>query len=68
MKSLADDITPLDIPELNWLGTNYGMVWRRNRPLTPAVKALMAEIRLVEEERVNEEALLSISPPPANLH
>lgn len=64
MKSLADDITPLDIPELNWLGTNYGMVWRRNRPLTPAVKALMTEIRLVEEERVNEEALLSISPPP----
>jgi hypothetical protein len=53
----------LNIPELKWLSTNYGMVWRRNRPLSPAVKVVMAEIRGVEAELAEQEAELSIVTP-----
>ena len=62
-KSLAQDVVILNIPELKWLSTNYGMVWRRNRPLSPAVKVIMAEIRRVEAELVEQEAELSIVTP-----
>ncbi|MFM8608514.1 MAG: LysR family transcriptional regulator [Hyphomicrobiales bacterium] len=62
-RALADGIVLLDIPELNWLRTNYGLVWRRNRPLSPAVNVLMTEIRKAEDDVLKEEARLSLSPP-----
>lgn len=61
-KSVANELSLLDIPELGWLGTNYGMVWRRNRPPSPATQALMNEIRSIESELATEEARLSIAP------
>ncbi len=64
LKALYDGLTLLDIPELNWLRTNYGMIWRRTRPIGPALAAFMAQVRTCEALLVEEEAGLAIPPPP----
>ena len=62
--ALTQDVVLLDIPELNWLSTNYGLVWRRNRPPSPAANALMSEIRSIEAELVKDETRLSLTLAP----
>lgn len=42
-----------------WLCTSYGFVYRRDRLLSPAAEALVAEVRAVEAELVREELQLS---------
>ena len=59
---LAKDLVCLNVPELDWLSTNYGMIWRRNRSLSPALEAFVKQLRLVEAALVKEEARLAIPP------
>jgi len=46
-------------PRPAWLHTNYGFVYARNRTLSPAAKAFMAEFRIVEAEIVAEAQRLA---------
>ena len=61
---MGEGLTLLNVPELNWLSTNYGMIWRRNRPQSPALEAFMVQLRTVETAIAKEEARLAITPPP----
>lgn len=42
--------------EAPWLRLNYGFVYLRDRMLSPAARAFMAEVRAIEEEFVREDA------------
>ncbi|MCX7892072.1 MAG: LysR family transcriptional regulator [Burkholderiales bacterium] len=53
---------PLRLP---WLKTGYGLVYLRDRPLSPAAEALAAEVRRVEAELVAETDRLQPVPAPA---
>jgi DNA-binding transcriptional LysR family regulator len=44
---------------LPWMTTAYGFVYLRDRLLSPAAEAFMAEVRRVEDERVAESAALA---------
>jgi DNA-binding transcriptional LysR family regulator len=58
---------PLQLP---WMTTGYGFVYLRDRKLSPAAEALMAEVRRVEAEQFAEAKALAASfaldrPKPA---
>lgn len=65
-RGLSEGLSRLNVPELDWLSTNYGMIWRRSRPPGPALDAFMSQLRKVEAALVKEEARLAIPPPPLN--
>lgn len=46
-----------------WLHTNYGFAYLKDRLLSPAAQALMAEVKAVEAERVEMERKLEPEPP-----
>jgi len=46
-----------------WLHTNYGFVYLRDRALSPATQAFMAEIKAVELELVETERHLDARAP-----
>jgi DNA-binding transcriptional LysR family regulator len=48
-----------------WLCTSYGFVYRRDRLLSPAAEAFIAEVRAVEAELSSEERRLSEIVEPA---
>lgn len=48
---------PFDEP---WLHTNYGFVYLKDRPLSPAQHAFMAEIRTVEQQLAETKRCVSI--------
>lgn len=53
----------------SWLHTSYGFAWLKSRTLSPAARAFMAELRVVEGQLVSaERPLLEVmfaSPPSA---
>ena len=57
------DLVLLNCPDLEWLRTNYGMIWRRNRPPGPTIEVLMNHIRAIEAELVTDEVRLGIPRP-----
>ena len=65
---MGEGLTLLNVPELNWLSTNYGMIWRRSRPRSPALEVFVAQLRAVESTLAKEEARLAITLPPPPLN
>ena len=52
---------PLRLP---WMSTGYGFVYLRDRMLSPAAEAFMAEVRSVEAEQVAQSQALTASSAP----
>jgi DNA-binding transcriptional LysR family regulator len=52
---------PLRLP---WMSTGYGFVYLRDRMLSPAAEAFMAEVRSVEAEQVAQSQALTASSEP----
>ena len=52
---------PLQLP---WMKTGYGFVYLRDRMLSPAAEAFMAEVRSVEAEHVAQSRALSAAAGP----